>query len=187
MDNNQDMRVENRRPSEVFLRLWRWHATSCGDATAADFELCAEAWAEIRRMETKEAAENTAGRASPAPTERTDSAPEPVSDSDTEADTSSTASGPPSPQGEGNPGRDAAEIARKGFATRKQKAAEALDQLRAAGVALADIAAAAKGLTISEVMDALERKNLALPVWAKIEKAVAKLNAQREDADGQEG
>lgn len=48
--------MEKKKPSEVFLRLWRYHTTACGDATPADFELCAEAWAEIRRMETKEAA-----------------------------------------------------------------------------------------------------------------------------------
>lgn len=171
----------------MFLRLWRWHATSCGDATAADFEICAEAWrqivcleeiyaqAEERRMLLEALGGGpAAGGACPAPTEET---AEPVSESDTEADAE-----PPTPKKD-RP-TDASEAARRSFATRKRKAAAALDELRAAGVPLADIAAAAKGLTISEVMDALDRKSLALPVWVKIEKAVAKLTAKTEDADG---
>ena len=45
--------MEKKKPSEVFLRLWRYHTTACGDATPADFALCAEAWAEIRKMEDR--------------------------------------------------------------------------------------------------------------------------------------
>ena len=40
-----------RKPSEVFLKLWRWRTTNDTTATDEDFTLCAEAWEEIRRME----------------------------------------------------------------------------------------------------------------------------------------
>lgn len=191
MDENDVLRVENRRPSEVFLRLWRYHTTACGDATAADFELCAEAWAEIRRMEEKEAAEGREkafrrfmeelpvltpapkdiGGKDPSPVAQDDRGgadqadPEPVSDPDTKP---------------GGKKRDPAEVGKAAFATRKRLILEGLERLRGDGKTLADIAAAVKGLTISEIMDAMDRKPLALPVWVKIEKAVACLEQEAE-------
>lgn len=42
-----------RKPSEVFLKLWRWRTTNDTTATDEDFTLCAEAWEEIRKMEAE--------------------------------------------------------------------------------------------------------------------------------------
>ena len=199
MDDNDVLRVENRRPSEVFLRLWRWHATSCGDATATDFELCAKAWAEIRRMEAKEADEarekifrsllNTPPVVTPAPKDIDGKDPSPTAQDDRgtapdDPEQADQADPEPEPDSDTETGRkkaDPAETGRAAFATRKRRILEGLERLRGDGKTLADIAAAAKGLTISEIMDAIDRKPLALPVWVKIEKAVAALQGGDED------
>lgn len=71
--------------------------------------------------------------------------------------------------------RDEADIGRRSLATRKRKIYEAVDRLRAEGTPMQTIADAAPGLTISDVMDAVERKPLALPRLGLLEKAVRKL------------
>ena len=42
---------EFEKPSEVFMRLWRYRTTHDDTETPDDFALCAEAWADIRTME----------------------------------------------------------------------------------------------------------------------------------------
>lgn len=45
--------ADKMRPSEVFLKLWRFRTTHDDEETPDDFALCAAAWAEIRRMENE--------------------------------------------------------------------------------------------------------------------------------------
>ena len=59
--------------------------------------------------------------------------------------------------------------------TRKRRALERLEAQRSAGVTLAEIAGAARGLTLSDVMDFLDRKPVPLPKLAALEKALNKL------------
>ena len=103
--------------------------------------------------------------------------------------------GESSPQGEGltydcasapMPDPDEAKKARSDSArtaaiNRKRNLLEKLDGLRAEGVTLAAIAAAAPGLTIIDVMDALARKPLALMKQQALERAVKKLEEAGQD------
>lgn len=43
--------MDARRPSEIFLTLWRYRSQTDREETPGDFELCAEAWARIRELE----------------------------------------------------------------------------------------------------------------------------------------
>lgn len=45
--------ADEMKPSEVFLKLWRFRTTHDDEETPDDFALCAAAWAEIRRMENE--------------------------------------------------------------------------------------------------------------------------------------
>ena len=126
-------------------------------------------------------------------------------------DTSSGAEAPPSPPGEGitydcasAPMTDEAEAAwaaaeaeakareaanrsagaKAGFATRKRNLTEKLEDLRRRGVKLHEIAwAAGNGLTINDVMDALEAKPMSPMKIQELEKACRKL----EEAEGSGG
>ena len=108
------------------------------------------------------------------------------------ADTSSGADAPPSPPGEGitydcasAPMPDAAAKAQEaanrsagakaGFATRKRNLTEKLEDLRRRGVKLHEISAAQSGLSISDVMDALEAKPMSPMKIQALERAVRKL------------
>lgn len=71
--------------------------------------------------------------------------------------------------------------ARTAAINRKRNLLEKLDGLRAEGVTLAAIAAAGPGLTITDVMNTLDRKPLALKTQQALEKAAAKL---QEDGGG---
>ncbi len=174
---------EQTRPSEVFGALWRYWAIKT-DAGVEDFLLLAETWAQIRELEEIAARESRAeqyqkaaeafaayaaraaeddaradeGKAAPAAV--------PVSDSDTQPE-------------------EKPETAQKAaFAARKAADIERLEQLRAAGFTLQQIADAARGLTITEVTNALGRKKLSVTTWSKIEKAIDALTLR---AAGQEG
>lgn len=89
----------DKRPSEVFLRLWRFRTIHDDEEVPANFALCAETWAEIRRMEEAaafraalrlgfaDAADGPSG--APAPTgldEDVESAPAEASKNDGEED-----------------------------------------------------------------------------------------------------
>lgn len=82
------------------------------------------------------------------------------------------------------------EAGKTAMATSKRKCLEALDAARAAGTPLVEIAQAAAGLTLTDVMDALGRKPLPLTKLAALEKALAKLGATapppcpQEEGDG---
>ena len=67
------------------------------------------------------------------------------------------------------------DAAKAGMVTRKRRALEHLDALRARDVSMAEIVAAGEGLTINDVLDALARRPLPLPKLAALEKAMTKL------------
>ena len=73
--------------------------------------------------------------------------------------------------------------AKAGFATRKRNLTERLEDLRRRGVKMHEIAAAVNGLTISDVMDALEAKPMSPMKIQALEKAARKL----EEAEGSGG
>ena len=185
--------TETKKPSEVFLRLWRYHTVSCGDATPADFALCADAWMQIRELETTAAKPQpfvvkpvvpvTAAdlyRAVEGIQEEKDPSPEAQDDKDKE-----------------KPARDLSAISRAGAATRKRNDLAALDAARAAGISTADLAGTGVGLTVCDVMDLLDRKALPMTVYAKLEKALRKLGypaagedpspAAQDDKGGEDG
>lgn len=87
----------------------------------------------------------------------------------------------PEPEPGKKPGNDSAHGA-KSLETRKNKVLDGIARHRAAGVSLQGIADAGRGLTLTDVMDAVERKVLPLPKWAALEKAVAALDKRAADA-----
>ena len=74
--------------------------------------------------------------------------------------------------------------AKAGFATRKRNLTERLEDLRRRGVKMHEIAAAVNGLTITDVMDALEAKPMSPMKIQALEKACKKL--EEADAGGGE-
>lgn len=122
-------------------------------------------------------ADNSAGGASPSPTSSTeggqtyDCASAPMTEEAEEAEATA---------------REAANRsagAKAGFATRKRNLTEKLEDLRRRGVKMHEIAAAENGLTINDVMDALEAKAMSPMKIQALERAVRKL----EEADGDGG
>lgn len=85
----------------------------------------------------------------------------------------------------GKPG-NTSEHGAKSLATRKKKVLDAIDRHRAAGTSLQDVADAGRGLTLTDVMDAVEHRVLPLPKWAALEKAVAALDKRAAEAAGTE-
>lgn len=71
-----------------------------------------------------------------------------------------------------------------GVATRRRNLTERLEELRRRGVKMHEIAAAEKGLTITDVMDALQAKPMSLMKIQALEKACRKL--EEADAGGGE-
>ena len=108
--------------------------------------------------------------AAPAPSpqgEGIETVPVPVSDSDTQPE-------------------EKPETAQKAaFAAKKAADIERLEQLRAAGFTLQQIADAARGLTITEVTNALGRKKLSVTTWSKIEKAIEALTLREAGQEGE--
>lgn len=189
------------KPSEVFLELWQWRAL---DQSPEKFAECAATWRQIVSLEEIYAAAQRRERfdavmahvmedSSPAGgLVRDDGTPHP------------SAAPTPSPQGEGltydcasapmteeaeeaeAKAREAANRsagAKAGFATRKRNLTERLEDLRRRGVKMHEIAAAVNGLTISDVMDALEAKPMSPMKIQALEKAARKL----EEAEGSGG
>ena len=81
----------------------------------------------------------------------------------------------PEPEPPAKPGNTSSRGA-KSLETRKNKVLDGIGRHRAAGVSLQGIADAGRGLTLTDVMDAVERKVLPLPKWTALEKAVAALD-----------
>ena len=183
---------EQTRPSEVFGALWRYWAIKT-DAGVEDFLLLAETWAQIRELEEiaarerraeqqyRQAAEAFAAYVARADGKKDPSTPlrsaqddndgraEPVSDSDTQ----------PAPEEKPETAQKAA------FAARKAADIQRLEELRAAGFTLQQIADAARGLKITEVTDALGRKKLSVTTWSKIEKAIDALTLRAAVEEGE--
>lgn len=193
------------KPSEVFLELWQWRAL---DQSPEKFAECAAAWrqivsleeiyAEAQRRESVKAffeswaekptgaaeegrenvttiamADNSEGGASPAPTSSTEG-----------GQTYDCASAPMTEEAEAAEAkaREAANRsagAKAGFATRKRNLTERLEDLRRRGVKMHEIAAAVNGLTITDVMDALQAKPMSPMKIQALEKAARKLEERQ--------
>ena len=78
--------------------------------------------------------------------------------------------------------RDGETVGKAAFAKRKQKAMTRLEAYRDEGISLQKIADAARGLTITEVMNVLDRKPQSVVVWSKIETALDALDKRRQEA-----
>lgn len=189
--------MDKRKPSDVFLELWRVRELQMPDA----FKECAETWLAIVAMEAEADAErqkrtllelvNTHAvypikvHAETAEKVHADAAKKYAEDDGAaaERDTSSAGQSPaPSPPGEGSeevqngpPARDNAEIGKKAIAARKQNDMARLEALRDRGVSMQDVADAAPDLQLYDVLRFLERKPIPLPKLAALEKALKKL------------
>lgn len=201
------------KPSEVFLALWQWRALDqspekFAECAAAWRQIVSleEIYAEAQRRERFDAvmahvmedpspagglvrddrenvttvamADNSAGGASPSPTSSTegcqtyDCASAPMTEEAEEAEAKA---------------REAANRsagAKAGVAKRKRNLTERLEELRRRGVKMHEIAAAVNGLTITDVMDALEAKPMSPMKIQALEKAARKL--EEADAGGGE-
>lgn len=223
-------RVENRRPSEVFLALWR-DRTINAEIGVDEFAALADSWAQIRELEeiaarerrresydrmmrlwcpetapeqregqapplqtpAERVSEAAAGSGDPALRETAEAIPDrvqdpgdpspvcaPVRDDSAEAVSESDH---PMTEGDGEleptpakkPNKARVEAGVKGMATRKQNILAALRHARADGISMQRVADQVGGLTINSVMDVLDAKNLPLPVWTDVEKALKKL------------
>ena len=183
--------MSDKRPSEVFLALWRFRTTRDDEETPEDFALCAEAWAEIRRMEGATPHPSAMPTPSPpgegmggesTPTEGEKVHPDGVEKVHGDADESipdrggATAAGHP---GEGDgvvqngpPARDNEAIGKKAYASRLTELRRGVADIRSRGVSMQSIADAGKNLTLNDVLDFLEGKAIPLPKIAALEKAV---------------
>ena len=197
--------MTDKKPSQVFLAIWQALTVADPEMPNDEFADAAEAWrqivcleefhAEAQRQRAMQDALDALGAVSPI-AERSDS------DTDgqegTGGDTSSGAAAPPSPQGEGitydcasAPMPDPAEAAKaaamsaagvSSLATRKRRALERLETVRERGISMADVVAAGPGLTLNDVLDALDRKPLPLPKLAALEKALARIEGGDQSA-----
>ena len=68
------------------------------------------------------------------------------------------------------------------LATRKRRALERLEAVRERGISMADVVAAGPGLTLNDVLDALDRKPLPLPKLAALDKALARIEGGDQSA-----
>lgn len=129
-------------------------------------------------------ADNSAGGASPSPTSSTeggqtyDCASAPMTD---EAEAAWAAA---EAEAKAREAANRSAGAKAGFATRKRNLTERLEELRRRGVKMHEIAAAANGLTLTDVMDALEAKPMSPMKIQALEKACKKL--EEADAGGGE-
>lgn len=128
-------------------------------------------------------ADNSAGGASPSPTSSTeggqtyDCASAPMTE---EAEAAWAAA---EAEAKAREAANRSAGAKAGFATRKRNLTEKLEDLRRRGVKMHEIAAAVNGLTITDVMDALEAKAMSPMKIQALEKACRKL----EEAEGSGG
>lgn len=180
---------ENRRPSDVFLALFRWY-TIAADADSETFRVLADTWAQIRALEAEalrekvlpiaEAMSKVQVVAAPTGADLTSS----VGCADTfssrgRQDAEEAPVSDPDLQRNGKTKEDNAEIGNRSFATRKRNVLARIEELRSAGVTYAQIADAGPGLTLNSVLDAVNRKPLPLVSWTALEKAVKALAKQR--------
>ena len=169
-----------KRPSEVFLALWRFRTTHDDEETPEDFALCADAWRKIQSLEEIYAeASYRAGMAdllqSGIPASRNDPAGEP---------------GPPGVIPEDNseesqPGEDPVQLPPAegsphytGYMSRLKN--ETLSRLRILrrdkGLTSAQITEASGGkLTLNTVMDMLDAKQVPLAMWDEMKRALDKI------------
>ena len=195
--------AKERKPSDVFLALWRYRAYTAS-VDVQEFSDLAEVWQQIRELETiatgKEMRRAMAlleqflgGAAPKAPVPEVEPDPDDgkslrcaQDDSEPESETEQeTVSEPDHPMTDGDgelepikakaPKRSAKEIGAESFATRKRNILAALAKARADNVSLGDIASGASGLTLNDVLDILDAKAKPVVTWAALEKALKKL------------
>lgn len=157
--------MDKRKPSEVFLELWRARELQTPEA----FRECAESWMAIVVMEAMHATES---RPKSTPKSTRKSTPESAAKSTPESVEST-----PAEEVQNGPDPVRSKAGAEGLATRKRNVIEKLEAMRKGGVSMQAVADAAKGLNISDVLDAVERKPLSLPVLSKLEKALKNLEA----------
>ena len=177
---------ENRPASEVFLTLWRWRTTHDPEATPADFALCAEAWAEIRRMEATYSwreywsdmtAQDTRKKGGPIRTPEEDPSPAAQDDKGEAAQADKTDE--ETEKWLADRQEKAKAGAAKALASRKRTCKETLEALRADGASLQDIADADQLLTLEKVLAFLSAQPVSVATLAALERAAAALKARR--------
>lgn len=156
--------MDKRQPSDVFLELWRARELQTPEA----FRECAEAWMEIRRMEDQAAKSTPKSTPKSAPKSTPKSTPESTPEHVESTPAEVVQKGP-------DPVRSKAGA--DSLATRKRNMIEKLESMRAGGVSMQAVADAGRGLSIHDVLDAVERKPLPLPKLAALEKALKNLEA----------
>lgn len=164
-----------KKPSEIFLRLWQYRTVTDEEATADDFLLCAEIWTQIRELESMatkpslliikdpkeaETAKNfwknpPEGLITPAPK---------ADDGEGEEPNPKNSHGKTTGEGHGV----------TAWAVRKRAALGALAKARANGVSLASIADAA-GLSLTDVLGLSNGEKKAIPIWSQLERGLKKL------------
>lgn len=179
---------ENRPASEVFLTLWRWRTTHDPEATPADFALCAEAWAEIRRMEAlnltwclhpwyrpeliEPVPEN-------GPIRTPEEDPSPAAQDDKGEAAQADKTDEETEKWLADRQEKAKAGAAKALASRKRTCKETLEALRADGASLQDIADADQLLTLEKVLAFLSAQPVSVATLAALERAAAALKARR--------
>ena len=108
--------------------------------------------------------------------------PESGPDRTPEEDPSPAAQDEEAPEPDARKAAEAAKVksdaGRAGLATRKRNVKTALEELRASGVRLQEIADADRRLSIADVLQMLEAKPVSLPVLCALERAIAALQAK---------
>lgn len=172
--------MTEHRPSDIFLALVK-DAADAQAMTFERFQILIDTWSQIRELEAMATAKKCAEKCAEKCEKSTRVPAEKVHADDVEKvhedpPDEGVQNGPPEA-----PARDPSEIGKQSFATRKRNVLARIEDFRAAGGTMQEIADAAPGLTISSVMDAIARKSLPLTVWTQLEKAMKKIEARLPD------
>lgn len=200
-------RVENRRPSDVFLALWRYYALDQRDrASVDDFAVLADVWQQIReleicavrdyRWESARVEEIFRAYCAPddgEPSSAPDGAPSPEEEGETvpESDTEDEP-GDPSPaapdDGDELEAQDldgleipAGEKPYKGYlATVKNRTRNRLLEMRARGLTTGQLMAAADGcLGYDDLMSILEAKPVRFDVYERLAEVLDEIDGKK--------
>lgn len=159
-------------PSDVFMRLWRWRTMKDATATLEDFNLCAAAWCEIRRLEAQIDNLAQAFDLDDVPEIPEPPAP-PIDDEETRKKVL----------------EENSKRGKESFRQRKLADLEALQRAREAGVTMQTLADESR-LTLNEVLDLLNGVAHPIATWAKLEKGLRKLGfgpeRKRDSENGEE-
>lgn len=190
------------KASEVFLEVWQALTVTDPELPAESFARYAAVWRQIAQMEEIQAeAEwrqktrdmlNAIGARSPlsgrSKSDRAEAVddpgdPSPAAQDDGLRPVTYDCASAPMPEPEEAKKAAKVEAGKQSLITRKRNALERLDALRSVGVTMAEIAGQHDALTISDVMDAIDRKPLPLPKLAALEAAMGKVETARRGED----